>query len=105
MEYIIIFHQFFQILRLAGQGAGMGMDWIGEMVVWGEKNGQSSPAAIKTYDIAGGQTRVKMPSVTVPGKVKKFLLSPMTRCDDYGQLCTVSYNNYDPPSSKPLYSW
>ncbi|KAK3864124.1 hypothetical protein Pcinc_030164 [Petrolisthes cinctipes] len=67
-----------RILRLAGQGAGMGMDWVGEVVVWGEKEGRFSPAAIKTYDIAGGQTGVKMSNVTVPGRVRKFLVSPMT---------------------------
>ncbi|KAK8385153.1 hypothetical protein O3P69_012149 [Scylla paramamosain] len=68
-----------RVLRLVGEGVGLALDWVGEVVVWGEKRPPSPNMTLHSLTLwrKGGGGR-KIREVVVQGKVVGFLLSSMT---------------------------
>ncbi|KAG0723722.1 Proto-oncogene tyrosine-protein kinase ROS [Chionoecetes opilio] len=67
-----------RVLRLEGEGVGLALDWVGEVVVWGERRPPAHNMSLHSLTLwrkGGGR---KMREVVVQGKVLDFVLSPMT---------------------------
>ncbi|XP_071513555.1 proto-oncogene tyrosine-protein kinase ROS isoform X2 [Panulirus ornatus] len=67
-----------RLLRLDGVGVGLAVDWIGEVIVWAERQPvESDEIKIHTLNI-GQKSRKLVNKINMTGHIKKFLLSPMT---------------------------
>ncbi|XP_042220290.1 proto-oncogene tyrosine-protein kinase ROS-like isoform X2 [Homarus americanus] len=65
-----------RLLRLDGQGVGLAVDWIGEVIVWAEKQPGGS-GKIKASSIEQKGEKL-LANFNLTGHIRKFLLSPMT---------------------------
>ncbi|KAK8754621.1 hypothetical protein OTU49_016899, partial [Cherax quadricarinatus] len=67
-----------RLLRLNDQGVGLAVDWIGEVILWAERESvASNEIKIKTFNI-DQKTETLVTLLNITGNIKKFLLSPMT---------------------------
>ncbi|CAL4065204.1 unnamed protein product, partial [Meganyctiphanes norvegica] len=85
----LFFNTTHRILRLSGDGLGLVLDWIGERIIWAERESQGkSEIKIKSFDLNHNHQK-NLTTIRISNPIKKFIASPSLR---QGIWLQESYN-------------